>query len=63
VEAVGFHGAADGWDLIGWCRLRRGGRVFRLDRIRRASPTAERVLRRDVDATLGWVPSTLTTPG
>lgn len=63
VEAVGFHGAADGWYLIAWCRLRRAGRVFRLDRIRRATLTAERVPRRDVDATLGWVPGTPTTPG
>ena len=63
VEAVGFHRAADGWYLIAWCRLRRAGRVFRLDRIRRATLTAERVPRRDVDATLGWVPGTPTTPG
>jgi predicted DNA-binding transcriptional regulator YafY len=62
VEAVGFHGGTEGWYLVGWCRLRRAGRVFRLDRIRRATATAERVPARDVDEVLGWVPFAVTTP-
>jgi predicted DNA-binding transcriptional regulator YafY len=63
VEAVGFYGGADGWYLIGWCRLRRDGRVFRLDRIERAQGTSERFAPRDVDATLGWVPGDVVIPG
>lgn len=63
VEAVGFYGAADGWYLIGWCRLRSGGRIFRLDRIQRARATREQNPPRDVDETLGWVPGDLLTPG
>jgi predicted DNA-binding transcriptional regulator YafY len=62
VEAVGFHHGQHGWYLIGWCRLRRDGRVFRFDRIERASLTTERAPRRDVDETLGWVPGTVVTP-
>jgi predicted DNA-binding transcriptional regulator YafY len=62
VEAVGFHHGQHGWYLIGWCRLRRDGRVFRFDRIERVSLTTERVPPRDVDETLGWVPGTLVTP-
>jgi predicted DNA-binding transcriptional regulator YafY len=63
VEAVGFYGAADGWYLIGWCRLRKAGRIFRLDRIQRARATRQKNPPRDVDETLGWVPGELLTPG
>jgi predicted DNA-binding transcriptional regulator YafY len=62
VEAHGFTGATDGWYLIGWCRLRDGGRMFRLDRIRRATVTRERAARRDVDEVLGWVPQAIARP-
>jgi len=62
VEAHGFTGATDGWYLIAWCRLREGGRMFRLDRIRRATVTRERAARRDVDEVLGWVPQTIARP-
>lgn len=63
VEPVGFYGGAEGWYLIGWCRLRRGGRIFRLDRITSARLTREPAPARDVDDTLGWVPEDLVTPG
>ncbi len=56
VEGQGFYGAIDGWYLIGWCRLRDAGRIFRLDRIRRAHVTAEVMPPRDIDDVLGWVP-------
>jgi predicted DNA-binding transcriptional regulator YafY len=62
VEAHGFTGASDGWYLIGWCRLREGGRMFRLDRIRSAAVTRERAAWRDVDEVLGWVPHTIAPP-
>ena len=52
VEAHGFHGSGGGWYLIGWCRLRRGGRVFRLDRITSATLTQEPVPERDLDEVL-----------
>jgi predicted DNA-binding transcriptional regulator YafY len=56
VEGQGFYGAVDGWYLIGWCRLRNAGRLFRLDRIRRAHVTVEAMPSRDIDDVLGWVP-------
>ncbi|WUI01902.1 YafY family transcriptional regulator [Spirillospora sp. NBC_00431] len=37
VEPVAFTAVSLRWYLIGWCRLREGARVFRIDRIRRAA--------------------------
>jgi predicted DNA-binding transcriptional regulator YafY len=62
VEAHGFYGAADGWFLVGWCRLRSAGRIFRLDRITRATTTKEVAPVRDLDDLLGWVPRQTSTP-
>jgi len=42
IEPVGFVGSGDHWYLVGWCRLRNGGRSFRVDRIRAVRPTGER---------------------
>jgi predicted DNA-binding transcriptional regulator YafY len=50
-----------GWYLIGWCRMRDGGRVFRLDRIRDAKATDEAIPDRDVDDVLD-VPFPVITP-
>ncbi len=61
VEAVGFFRGEQGWYLIGWCRLRQGGRLFRLDRIERASLTKEAFAERDIDDTLGEVPGRVKT--
>jgi predicted DNA-binding transcriptional regulator YafY len=47
VEPVAFVSGARDWYLIGWCRLREGPRLFRLDRIRRASLLDERAPERD----------------
>ena len=52
VEAQGLFSSHHGWYLIGWCRMRDGGRVFRLDRIRGASVTDEPIPDRDVDEVL-----------
>jgi predicted DNA-binding transcriptional regulator YafY len=52
VEAQGLFSAWHGWYLIGWCRMRDDGRVFRLDRIRDAVLTDEPVTDRDVDSML-----------
>jgi len=63
VEAAGFLGASDGWWYLGaWCRLRQDRRLFRLDRIERATLTKERAARRDLDEVLGWLPSPTTAP-
>ncbi len=52
VEAQGLFSSHHGWYLIGWCRMRDGGRVFRLDRIRQATVTDEPIPERDVDEVL-----------
>ena len=62
VEAVGFYQGGDGWYLIGWCRLRDGGRIFRTDRVTKARLTRTTFDARDVDETLGWVPKELAVP-
>jgi predicted DNA-binding transcriptional regulator YafY len=62
VEAHGFYGAVDGWYLVGWCRLREGGRIFRLDRIAHATVTTEQAVDRDLDEVLGWVPHDVSRP-
>ncbi|MFF4013210.1 WYL domain-containing protein [Streptomyces sp. NPDC001717] len=36
------------WYLIAWCRARRSGRGFRLDRIAAAAPTGEQAHPRDL---------------
>ena len=43
VEACGLLNGAEGWYLIGWCRRRDAGRIFRLDRIHTAQLTTEHV--------------------
>lgn len=62
VDAVGLYAGGDGWYLIGWCRLRDDGRIFRLDRIRSARLTRLPAPDHDVDATLGWVPHHVSAP-
>jgi predicted DNA-binding transcriptional regulator YafY len=41
IEPAGFVGDDEHWYLVAWCRLRRAGRSFRLDRIRSFQPTGE----------------------
>lgn len=62
IEPVGLYFGGDGWYVVGWCRLRRGGRIFRFDRIRSARLTKRAFPPRDVDETLGWVPHPVQTP-
>lgn len=45
VEPAGLFGTRSGWYLAGWCRLRRGPRAFRLDRIAEVTLTDETVAR------------------
>jgi predicted DNA-binding transcriptional regulator YafY len=52
VEAHGVHISPTGSYLIGWCRLRDDGRVFRLDRVTAVQVTGEVAPPRDLDAVL-----------
>jgi len=61
VEVHGLHLTTDDAYLIGWCRLRDDGRVFRLDRIRSVRLTDEIAPIRDIDDVLD-VPFPTTTP-
>jgi len=59
VEPFGFSGTGDQWYLMGWCRLRRGGRTFRLDRIQTArvteEPAPERTLHEVAGERADWM--------
>lgn len=52
VEPAGLLTAEGRWYLIAWCRTRRAGRGFRLDRIATAQPLAEQAEPRDAAALL-----------
>jgi predicted DNA-binding transcriptional regulator YafY len=41
VEPVAFAGSRTQWYLLAWCRLRDGGRAFRVDRILAVADTGE----------------------
>ncbi|GAA4547022.1 helix-turn-helix transcriptional regulator [Amycolatopsis samaneae] len=48
VEPAGLLTARGQWYLVAWCRERRAGRGFRLDRIVAAAPTGERARPHDL---------------
>ncbi|MFJ2581783.1 helix-turn-helix transcriptional regulator [Kitasatospora aureofaciens] len=48
VEPAGLLTTDGRWYLIAWCRTRRAGRGFRLDRITAAAPTGEEALPHDL---------------
>ncbi|MFF8867695.1 helix-turn-helix transcriptional regulator [Streptomyces sp. NPDC015139] len=48
VEPAGLLTAGGGWYVIAWCRTRRAGRGFRLDRITAAAATTEPAHPRDL---------------
>ncbi|MFC8716372.1 helix-turn-helix transcriptional regulator [Kitasatospora sp. NPDC057198] len=52
VEPAGLLTAGGHWYLIAWCRTRRAGRGFRLDRITAADPTGEPARPHDLAALL-----------
>ncbi|MGW1989307.1 helix-turn-helix transcriptional regulator [Embleya sp. NPDC001921] len=52
VEPAGLLTADGRWYLIAWCRSRRAGRGFRLDRIAAATPTDEHALPHNLTALL-----------
>jgi predicted DNA-binding transcriptional regulator YafY len=52
VEPAGLLTADGRWYLIAWCRTRRAGRGFRLDRIAAAAPTGEQAQPHDMSELL-----------
>ena len=52
VEPAALIGGRLGWYMLGFCRLRQDGRAFRLDRIKSARVTAERITPRPVEELL-----------
>jgi predicted DNA-binding transcriptional regulator YafY len=53
VEPAAYVSGARGWYLIGWCRLRKEARAFRLDRISRAALLEETAPLRQYDEEAG----------
>jgi predicted DNA-binding transcriptional regulator YafY len=56
VEPLLYAFRNERWYLLGWCRWRRAGRWFRLDRVQAAWPTAEPVVQRDLEQVFGRLP-------
>lgn len=56
VEPLAFARTEGRWYLLGWCRLRCGGRWFRLDRIQDARLTRQRFDGRDLREVFGPPP-------
>ncbi len=56
VEPVAFVSGVRDWYLIGWCRLREGPRLFRVDRMLRASLLDEIAPARDFSEVAPRVP-------
>ncbi|MGW4897490.1 helix-turn-helix transcriptional regulator [Kitasatospora sp. NPDC004240] len=64
VEPAGLLTADGRWYLIAWCRTRRAGRGFRLDRVTAATPTTEPAPPRDLPTLLhGSAAADATRPG
>jgi predicted DNA-binding transcriptional regulator YafY len=53
VEPYGLAGSDDHWYLMAWCRLRGGGRSFRLDRMQAARVTDEPAPEREIGEVAG----------
>jgi predicted DNA-binding transcriptional regulator YafY len=62
VEPVSFTAAAHAWYLIGWCRLRRDSRVFRIDRVRHAVLLDETGPERRVEECVDAPPDSIVRP-
>lgn len=57
VEPVALAATGGHWYLLAWCRHRRAGRWFRLDRVASATLTTELAPSRDVLETFGQPPT------
>lgn len=62
VEPASVFSTRLGWYLAAWCRLRQSPRAFRLDRIARASLTAEPITPRSLNAVLADLPYNFAEP-
>jgi predicted DNA-binding transcriptional regulator YafY len=62
VEPAGLFGVSTDWYLAAWCRLRQAPRIFRLDRITRASLTREFITPRSLDTMLPELPFDMAEP-
>ena len=60
--ALGYLGGPEHWYLMGWCRLRRAVRCFRLDRIFDPMATDEVVRPRPIDLSALDIPHSLRSP-
>lgn len=56
VEPLGFASTRGSWYLMAWCRWRRAGRWFRIDRVRRADLTTQPAPPRDLADVFGPIP-------
>jgi predicted DNA-binding transcriptional regulator YafY len=59
VEPVAFAGTPAQWYLLAWCRLRDGGRAFRMDRILAVADTGQRAPARSYRDLKVDIPDTL----
>lgn len=57
VEPMGFAHTRGSWYLMAWCRWRRAGRWFRLDRVERADLTTQPAPLRDLTEVFGSIPA------
>jgi predicted DNA-binding transcriptional regulator YafY len=57
VEPIAFANTRGNWYLMAWCRWRRAGRWFRIDRIRRADLTTQPAPPRDLTDVFGPIPA------
>lgn len=63
VEPLGWARTRGRWYLLAWCRRRRAGRWFRLDRITASHPTREACPPRDLAAVFGPLPPDVVSAG
>lgn len=61
VEPLAYANTGRDWYLLAWCRRRRAGRWFRLDRVQAAWLTGEPFAPRDIRETFGDPPDDVTT--
>lgn len=56
IEPLAFARSSGRWYVLAWCKLRRAGRWFLLERVRRVRLTRERFAPRDLRAVFGAPP-------
>jgi predicted DNA-binding transcriptional regulator YafY len=56
IEPLAFARTSGYWYALAWCRTRRAGRWFRMDRIRKVSLTREPITPRDLEEVFGSPP-------